>query len=74
MESSTAPLSDVPIRGMYGSEPSGSAQAPGNHRTVRSQSIVIMSWRDTGHPDGGGSEVYVERMAAARRPPHTATG
>jgi glycosyltransferase involved in cell wall biosynthesis len=27
--------------------------------------VVFMSWRDTGHPDGGGSEVYVERMAAA---------
>jgi glycosyltransferase involved in cell wall biosynthesis len=24
-----------------------------------------MSWRDTSHPDGGGSEVYVEQMAAA---------
>jgi glycosyltransferase involved in cell wall biosynthesis len=30
-----------------------------------SQNLVIMSWRDTGHPDGGGSEVYVERMAEA---------
>ncbi len=28
-------------------------------------SVLFMSWRDTGHPDGGGSEVYVERMAAA---------
>jgi glycosyltransferase involved in cell wall biosynthesis len=27
--------------------------------------IVLMSWRDVSHPDGGGSEVYVERMAAA---------
>lgn len=26
--------------------------------------ITFLSWRDTGHPDGGGSEVYVETIAA----------
>jgi glycosyltransferase involved in cell wall biosynthesis len=26
--------------------------------------ITFLVWRDTSHPDGGGSEVYVERMAA----------
>jgi glycosyltransferase involved in cell wall biosynthesis len=26
--------------------------------------ILFLSWRDTTHPDGGGSEVYVERMAS----------
>jgi glycosyltransferase involved in cell wall biosynthesis len=26
--------------------------------------IVFLTWRDTLHPDGGGSEVYVERMAS----------
>src|SRR6476646_10225973 len=26
--------------------------------------IAFLSWRDTTHPDGGGSEVYVERVAA----------
>lgn len=26
--------------------------------------ITFLTWRDTGHPDGGGSEVYVEEIAA----------
>ena len=26
--------------------------------------VLFLSWRDTTHPDGGGSEVYVERIAA----------
>ena len=26
--------------------------------------ILFLSWRDTTHPDGGGSEVYVEQVAA----------
>ncbi|EWT02886.1 glycosyl transferase [Intrasporangium oryzae NRRL B-24470] len=26
--------------------------------------ITFLTWRDTGHPDGGGSEVYVEEVAA----------
>jgi glycosyltransferase involved in cell wall biosynthesis len=25
--------------------------------------VLILNWRDTGHPDGGGSEVYAERTA-----------
>jgi glycosyltransferase involved in cell wall biosynthesis len=25
--------------------------------------IAFLTWRDTGHPDGGGSEVYVEQIA-----------
>ena len=25
--------------------------------------IVFLSWRDTGHPDGGGSEEYIEQVA-----------
>ena len=31
--------------------------------------VAFLTWRDTGHPDGGGSEVYVEKVAAvlARR-------
>ncbi|MFV0462371.1 MAG: glycosyltransferase family 4 protein [Nostocoides sp.] len=24
--------------------------------------ILVLSWRDTGHPDGGGSELYVEQL------------
>jgi glycosyltransferase involved in cell wall biosynthesis len=26
--------------------------------------VLFLSWRDTSHPDGGGSEVYVEQVAA----------
>ena len=26
--------------------------------------IVVLNWRDTTHPEGGGSELYVERVAA----------
>ena len=26
--------------------------------------VLILNWRDTGHPEGGGSEVYVEQVAA----------
>ena len=25
--------------------------------------IAFLSWRDTGHPDGGGSEEYIEHIA-----------
>ena len=25
--------------------------------------VLLLNWRDTGHPEGGGSERYVERMA-----------
>jgi glycosyltransferase involved in cell wall biosynthesis len=30
----------------------------------RPLSVVILNWRDTGHPEGGGSERYVEAVAA----------
>lgn len=30
---------------------------------ARARRIVFLVWRDTAHPDGGGSEVYVEHMA-----------
>jgi glycosyltransferase involved in cell wall biosynthesis len=26
-------------------------------------SVLLLNWRDTGHPDGGGSEVYLETVA-----------
>ncbi|MGN9912899.1 glycosyltransferase family 4 protein [Phytohabitans sp. LJ34] len=29
-----------------------------------SRHILFLNWRDTRHPEGGGSEVYIERMAA----------
>ncbi|CAN5407588.1 glycosyltransferase family 4 protein [soil metagenome] len=39
-----------------------------------SRSIVFLVWRDTRHPDGGGSEVYVEHMARwLARQGHTVT-
>ena len=25
--------------------------------------VAFLTWRDSGHPDGGGSEVYVEQVA-----------
>jgi glycosyltransferase involved in cell wall biosynthesis len=28
------------------------------------RSVLVLNWRDTGHPEGGGSEVYVEHMAS----------
>jgi glycosyltransferase involved in cell wall biosynthesis len=33
------------------------SDAPGCH-------VLFLNWRDTRHPEGGGSEVYIERMAA----------
>ena len=32
-------------------------------RSQASRRITFLVWRDTAHPDGGGSEVYVEQMA-----------
>src|SRR4029453_2173731 len=32
-------------------------------------SVLILNWRDTTHPEGGGSEVYVERVAAGPAAP-----
>ncbi|MEU4691607.1 glycosyltransferase family 4 protein [Actinoplanes sp. NPDC023714] len=31
---------------------------------VRGAHVLFLNWRDTGHPEGGGSEVYLERVAA----------
>ena len=31
--------------------------------------VLLVNWRDTRHPEGGGSERYVERMAAGPRRP-----
>ena len=36
--------------------------APGPNRPA--SRVVFLVWRDTDHPEGGGSEVYVEHMAA----------
>jgi len=32
-------------------------------RPVGPERVLILNWRDTGHPQGGGSEVYVEQVA-----------
>lgn len=32
---------------------------------ARARHVLLVNWRDTTHPDGGGSERYVERMARA---------
>jgi glycosyltransferase involved in cell wall biosynthesis len=32
------------------------------HSEIRS--VLLLCWRDTGHPQGGGSETYVQRMGA----------
>jgi glycosyltransferase involved in cell wall biosynthesis len=33
-----------------------------SHRPVRS--VLLLCWRDTGHPQGGGSEAYLQRIGA----------
>ena len=38
---------------------SGDDAVPG----ARSRSLAFLVWRDTNHPEGGGSELYVERVA-----------
>jgi glycosyltransferase involved in cell wall biosynthesis len=38
--------------------------APGPMPGPNRGGVLILNWRDTTHPEGGGSEVYVERVAA----------
>jgi glycosyltransferase involved in cell wall biosynthesis len=38
--------------------------AVGSDRDLSGRRILILNWRDSQHPEGGGSEVYVEQMAA----------
>jgi hypothetical protein len=33
-------------------------------RPVGRGGVLFLNWRDTSNPEGGGSEVYVERVAA----------
>ena len=42
--------------------PSTPVDAPAGDR--RPPDVVILNWRDTTNPEGGGSELYVERVAA----------
>jgi glycosyltransferase involved in cell wall biosynthesis len=40
-----------------------SPDTPGNVDPTR-PAVLILNWRDTAHPEGGGSEVYVEQVAS----------
>lgn len=42
----------------------GPAPSPGRSAGSTPRSILFLNWRDIGHPEGGGSEVYVERIAS----------
>jgi glycosyltransferase involved in cell wall biosynthesis len=39
-------------------------EIPARKIRQRQRRIVILTWRDTSHPEGGGSERYVERLAS----------
>jgi glycosyltransferase involved in cell wall biosynthesis len=41
----------------------GDKEPAGRPDTARSARVLILNWRDTGHSEGGGSEVYSERVA-----------
>lgn len=34
-----------------------------DHQTLDGLRVVLLNWRDTGNPEGGGAELYLERMA-----------
>ena len=40
------------------------AQAGARGAASFGRGVLILNWRDTTNPEGGGSEVYVERVAA----------
>lgn len=37
---------------------------PGRSAPARVGSVLLLCWRDTGHPQGGGSETYLQRIGA----------
>src|SRR4051812_5449820 len=41
------------------------------HGRVRQRHLVVLNWRDTAHPEGGGSEVYVEQVVRRLREEQT---
>ena len=47
-----------------GPHPAAVRAAGAPQRRRPSMRVLFLSWRDTTHPDGGGSEVYVEQVAA----------
>ena len=54
-------MSDLPDRSP-GSFPALRAWAHRSRPPVRS--VLLLCWRDTGHPQGGGSETYLQRIGA----------
>lgn len=41
-----------------------SAQPEPDRPSARVRSVLLLCWRDTGHPQGGGSETYLQRIGA----------
>ncbi|MCV7062931.1 glycosyltransferase family 4 protein [Mycolicibacterium vaccae] len=41
-----------------------SAQPEPDRSSARVRSVLLLCWRDTGHPQGGGSETYLQRIGA----------
>ncbi|MGK2870037.1 MAG: glycosyltransferase family 1 protein, partial [Mycobacterium sp.] len=37
---------------------------PRTSRDTQVQRVLLLGWRDTGHPQGGGSEAYLQRIGA----------
>ncbi|ORV13426.1 glycosyltransferase family 4 protein [Mycobacterium celatum] len=37
---------------------------PSGHRSQGLGAVLLLCWRDTGHPQGGGSETYLQRIGA----------
>ena len=37
---------------------------PRASRDPQVQRVLLLGWRDTGHPQGGGSEAYLQRIGA----------
>lgn len=49
---------------VHRSRPRGREPASAGEAMARTTHVLICNWRDTRNPEGGGSEVYVEQMAA----------
>jgi glycosyltransferase involved in cell wall biosynthesis len=43
---------------------SAAHSGPAGHRPRGLRSVLLLCWRDTGHPQGGGSEAYLQRIGA----------
>jgi glycosyltransferase involved in cell wall biosynthesis len=46
------------------SEPAAPCAPRGSAPTGPVRSVLLLCWRDTGHPQGGGSETYLQRIGA----------